>query len=154
MGKVATTRAQPFLRATSWTLEYEVDANGNLTLVRDAENQDEVILTYDGFDRLVEVTDRTGAVRKIRHDSASNVIRTERWGPTHEGTTASSLLAAAAKTAGPASPPVGTVNAMARKTARAAPEIAVRAPTAGCRPSRTIPSRIWSRWFRLPRGSS
>jgi RHS repeat-associated protein len=68
------------------TTHYDVDANGNLTRIVDADGPgfgvgDETTFSYDGFDRLRTVMDRTGATRLLRYDAASNKVQETWQGP-------------------------------------------------------------------------
>ncbi|WP_372365551.1 RHS repeat-associated core domain-containing protein [Candidatus Uabimicrobium sp. HlEnr_7] len=82
----------------------EIDANGNVLQVADAEDTDgdgereKTLFKYDGFDRLVETTTSTGEVVQQKYDPASNVIESSIFGTvsglsrTANSTTGNTLL--------------------------------------------------------------
>ncbi|WP_372365552.1 RHS repeat domain-containing protein [Candidatus Uabimicrobium sp. HlEnr_7] len=82
----------------------EIDANGNVLQVADAEDTDgdgereKTLFKYDRFDRLVETTTSTGEVVQQKYDPASNVIESSIFGTvsglsrTANSTTGNTLL--------------------------------------------------------------
>jgi YD repeat-containing protein len=50
-------------------------------------------IVRDGYDRVKATIDRVGNRTVFTYDSASNVVRTERYGPVDEGSSSQTLLA-------------------------------------------------------------
>ncbi|MEZ0229097.1 MAG: hypothetical protein ACAI25_10770, partial [Planctomycetota bacterium] len=76
------TRGHGSLTTTPSTVTYNYDHNGNLAEILDPEHSvagvpARTTQTYDGFDRVVKVTDRIGGEQRFTLDPASNVVKRE-----------------------------------------------------------------------------
>ncbi len=80
------TRTRGADTAEASTVQFDYDLNGNLLCATDAQDTDgdgqpeSVLLSYDGFDRLVQATDPLGNHAVLMYDVASNVVRTQFMG--------------------------------------------------------------------------